>query len=108
MRLWLTIKIHISKLIPVAEHPSDSNDIETNKTSAISNFMPQMLTGDEISEGINSLNLKQRQMFNMVHTWGKDHVNNNGNNVQLIHIFTSGSGDTGETYLVKVIYNAVS
>ena len=52
MRLWLTIKIHISKLIPVAEHPSDSNDIETNKTSAISNFMPQMLTGDEISEGI--------------------------------------------------------
>ena len=89
----------------MAEHPSDSNDIETNKTSAISNFMPQMLTGDEISEGIN---LKQRQMFNMVHTWGKDHVNNNGNNVQLIHIFTSGSGDTGETYLVKVIYNAVS
>ena len=27
-------------------------------------------------------------MFNMVHTWAKDHVNNNGNNVQLIHIFT--------------------
>ena len=46
----------------MAEHPSDSNDIETNKTSAISNFMPQMLTGDEISEGINSLNLKQREI----------------------------------------------
>ena len=108
MRLWYTIKIHISKLIPVAEHPSDSNDIETNKTSAISNFMSQMLTGDEISEGINSLNLKQREMFNMVHTWAKDHLNNNGNNVQLINIFTSGSGDTGKTYLVKLIYNAVS
>ena len=41
--------------IPGAEYPNDndSEDIETNKTSTIPTFMPQILPDDEIAEGIN-------------------------------------------------------
>ena len=55
---------------PQAEYPNenDSEDTETNKTSAIPNFMPQVLPDDEIAKGINSLNSKQREVFNVVHT----------------------------------------
>ena len=44
----------------------------------------------------------------MVHKWAKDYVKSNGHNVEPIYIFFSGSGDTGKSHLVKVIYNAIS
>ena len=44
----------------------------------------------------------------MVHKWTKEHVKCNGHNVEPIHIFLSGSGGTGKSNLMKVIYNAIS
>ena len=66
--------------IPGAEYPNDndSEDIETNKTSTIPTFMPQILPDDEIAEGINWLNSKQMQFFNVVHKWAKEYVKCNG------------------------------
>ena len=47
-----------------AEFPNEngSEDTETNKTSAIPNFIPKILQDDEITEGIISLNLKKREV----------------------------------------------
>ena len=87
---------------------NDSEDTETDKTSAVSNFMLKMLPDDKIAEGINSLKLKQREVFNVVHTWAKDYVKYNGYDVEPVHIFLSGSGGTGKSHLVKVMYNAIS
>ena len=96
--------------IPGAEYPNDndSQDTETNKTSRIPTFMPKISTDDEIAKGINSLNSKQREVFNLVHKWAKEHVKCNGHNVEKIHIFRSGDEDIGKSHLVKVIYNAIS
>ena len=95
---------------PEAEYPNenDSEDIETNKTSAIPNFMPQILSDNEIAKGINSLNLKEREVFNVVHTWAKNYVKYDGHDVQPVHIFLSGSERTDKSHLMKVIYNVVS
>ena len=41
---------------------NDSEDTETNKTFAVTNFKSQTLPDDEIAKGINSLNLKQRDL----------------------------------------------
>lgn len=56
-----------------AKYPkeSDSEERETNKTFALFNFMPQLLPDGEIVKGINSLNQKQREVFDVVHTWAK-------------------------------------
>ena len=70
--------------------------------------MPNILPDDEIVEGINSLYLKQREFFNVVHAWSKDYVEYNGYGVEPVHIFLSGSGGTEKLPLVKVIYNAIS
>ena len=45
------------------EYPYENNleEGETNETSAPPNFMSQILPDDEITESINSLNLKQRK-----------------------------------------------
>ena len=59
-----------------AEYPNenDSENTKTNKTYAILNFMPKILPDDEIEEGINSLNLQQRDVFIMPHTWAKENI----------------------------------
>ena len=74
--------------IPGAEYSieSDSVEGETSKTSALPNFMPQVLPDDEITEGL-ALNSKQREIFHVVHTWAKDYVIYNENNVEPTHIF---------------------
>ena len=70
--------------------------------------MPQILPDGEIAKGVNSLNSKQREVFNVVHKWAKDYVKCNGHNVEPVYICISGSGGTGKSHLVKVIYNAIS
>ena len=68
---------------PEYQNESDSEEGEPNKNSALPNFMPQKLTGDEITEGMNSLNSKQR-VFNVIHAWAKDYVKNYGHNFEPI------------------------
>ena len=48
---------------------NDSEDTKTNETSAIPNIMPKILPNDKITEGIYFLNSKQREVFDLVHTW---------------------------------------
>ena len=67
-----------------------------------------MLQDDEIAESINSLNSKQREVFNLGHTWAKDYVKHDGHNVKQIQIFLSDSGNTGKSHLVKMTKNAIS
>ena len=75
---------------------------------AIANFTLKILPDSDIAEGINSLNSKQREVFNLDHTWTKDYVRYNEHNVEPVHIFLSGIGGTGKSHLVKPIYNAIS
>ena len=65
---------------PGYEYPNedDSRSTETNKISTILNFMPKILPGDETAKDINSLNSKQMEVFNVVHTWVEDYVKYNG------------------------------
>ena len=55
---------------PGAKYPNEnySEVGETNRASALLNFMSQILPDDEIAEAINSSNSKQREVFNVIHT----------------------------------------
>ena len=94
---------------PGANYPNEnySEVGETNRASALLNFISQILPDDEIAEAINSSNSKQREVFNVIHTWDKDYVKYDECNVQPIHIFFSGRGGTGKSNLVKLIYSAI-
>ena len=70
--------------------------------------MPQTLPDDEIAKDINSLKSKQREVFNVVHTWAKNYLKNDVHDVEPVHIFLSGSGGTGKYQLAKVIQSAIS
>ena len=70
--------------------------------------MSQVLPDNRIAKGINFLNSKQREVFNVVHTWAEHFRKYDGHDVEPVHIFLSGSERTGKSHLVKVMYNAIS
>ena len=70
--------------------------------------MPKLLPDDQIAEGINPLNSNQREVFNVFHKWAKDYVKCNGNNVEPLRIFLSGSRSTGKCHLVEIIHKVIS
>ena len=70
--------------------------------------MSQILPDDRITKGINFLNTKQREVFNVVHTWTNNYVKYDEHVVEPVHILLSGSGGTGKSHLVRVTYNAIS
>ena len=90
--LWLIIKIYIAKIendvIPGAEYlnENDSEDTESNKTSAITNFIPKVWADDEIAESTNSCNLKEGEAFNVFHTWAKDYTKDKEHTFLYIYI----------------------
>lgn len=49
----------------------DDENTESNRNSAVPNFMPRILAEDDILESINFLNPKQRDVFNVVHNQAK-------------------------------------
>ena len=71
-------------------------------------FMPQILPDDEIAEGMNSFNSKQREVFNVIHAWPIEYAKYDRHDVEPVHILLPGSGEKGKSYLMKVIYNTIS
>ena len=71
-------------------------------------FMPQILPDDEIAEGMNSFNSKQREVFNAIHAWPIEYAKYGRHDVEPVHIFLPGSGEKGKSYLMKVIYDTIS
>ena len=50
-----------------------------------------MLPDDEIAESVESLHSKQREVFDVVHTWDTDYVKYDGHDVEPVHVFLLGS-----------------
>ena len=44
----------------------------------------------------------------MVHKWANNYLKCNGHNVELVHIFLSGSGVTDKSHSVSVIHNSIT
>ena len=65
-----------------------------------------------ISENIRSLNLKQRQVFEVIHKWSRDYVKNLSSKVMKkvkpFHIFLTGGGGVGKSHLIKTIYMSIN
>ena len=65
-----------------------------------------------INENIRSLNVKQRQVFDVIHKWARDYVKNlSSKHVKYIkpfHIFLTGGAGVDKSHLIKTIFMSIS
>ena len=71
-----------------------------------------LLSDDVLNEKIRSLNVQQRQIFNVVNKWARDTVKNLSAKtpikVESIYIFLTGKGGCGKSHLINTITHSVS
>ena len=81
-------------------HSADvgNNNLMSNKLPAIP---------DIINENIRSLNMKQKEVFNFIHTWSRDYIKSLRckviRKVESFHIFITGGAGVGKSHLRKTI-----
>ena len=91
---------------PGTEYPN-RHDLEDTKNKQNS-CNSKNISDNEITADINSLDLKEKEVFRVVRAWANGYVKHNGHNVEPLHIFFSRSGGTGKSHLLKMIYKAIS
>ena len=86
---------------------------QNNITINLSIPQPYSLVGDnETNANIQSLNVQQGQVFDLVYSWAKETVKQKSlvkpNLVSPSNLFSSESGGVGKSHSIKTIYQSVS
>ena len=93
------------------DHEIDGNT-QTQNAEIRNNSMANILHDDDINAKIRSLNFKQRQIFHVIHAWGKNCVkklySKASKKVSSLHLFVTGGGGCGKSHLIKTIYHSMT
>ena len=93
--------------LTVYSNDQTDKNTESNRNSAIPNFMPRIPVDNKILERMTFLNSKQ-SVVDVVYNWAKIYAEQKGFNVKPVDILISGSRITGKSHLVRIICNAIS
>ena len=92
---------------------NNDNEIDNNITLGSSESIIEPFISDEaLSEMIRSLNTKQREIFEAVNKWVRDHLkclhSKNISKPDPLHLFLTGSAGTGKSHLLTTIRHFLS
>ena len=103
----------------ITEIPNDDVDIEENEINneilndlPPASSMPTTISDDELNRRIGSLNQRQREIFDVVYTWGKNYIQSSkrdrGFEIEPLYIFLTGNGGCGKSFLIKCMFEALN
>ena len=67
----------------------------------------------ELNELIRKLNIEQKNAFDKIHEWTKSYIQNMSlgsakSYIEPLHVFLTGNAGCGKSFLMKIIYQAVT
>ena len=104
----LLVKLKVIRREALCFDDQDDENTESNRNSAIPNFMPRIIEDNEILESITFLNSEQHNVLNIISNWAREYAKYKDANAKPVNIFFSASGGKDIYHLVKTIYNVVS
>ena len=75
---------------------------------------PSLTSDSEFNSNVRKLNQKQRQLFDVVHSWAKNVLKSQSLNphtfekTKPLHVFLTGNAGCGKSFLMKVIYQSLT
>ena len=75
---------------------------------------PSLTPDSEFNSNVRKLNQKQRQLFDVVHSWAKNVLKSQSLNphtfekTKPLHVFLTGNAGCGKSFLMKVIYQSLT
>ena len=66
----------------------------------------------EVNSRIRSLNIKKREVYEVINKWARDYINNRSCVLHIdtppLHLFITGSGGCGKSHLIKTVYHSLT
>ena len=94
------------------DDPDDEPELFTSEMDITVPIRPTLLSDDALNEKIRSLNIQQRQMFDVVSKWARDTVkylsSKSAKKVKPIYIFLTGKDGCGKSHLINNNTHSVS
>ncbi|MEO2221042.1 MAG: AAA family ATPase, partial [Nitrosopumilus sp.] len=89
------------------------DDVEDNNTEPGIHYepavRPSVLPDIDVNESVRSLNSQQREIFETIHKWAKQHLKYqnciNPRKVEPLHLFVTGNAGTGKSFLLNLLHN---
>jgi len=95
---------------------NQDNELDLHENLPENDFPPAAARAASVSDEelylmIQSLNGKQREIFDIVYNWAKKYIQNKGSynsySLHSLQIFLTAAGGCGKSYLVKCLYNVL-
>ena len=107
---------HVEQELTASTILNDTNLEEEEGTVVFSDEVATssnlFMSDDDINALIGFLNVKQRQVFEIINKWAREYVKNLNckvpGEIQPLHLFLTGGAGSGKSHLIKTIYASLS
>ena len=98
------------ELIPERESDDEISDDEENAFSSSSSIMqPTVVADEDINRRVRSLNMQQRGVFEVAHSYASRHLKNlnsvNPVKLKQLCLFITGNAGTGKSFIVRLLFD---
>ena len=97
-------------LVPQDEDPDEDDSPE--ETGQLPGNSAVLMIDTEVNSRIRSLNIKQREIYEVINKWARDYIKNRSCILHIdtppLHLFITGSGGCGKSHLIKTVYHSLT
>ena len=102
----------VEDMLGPQDEDSDEDDSLHEETGQLPGNSAVLMIDTEVNSRIRSLNIKQREIYEVINKWARDYIKNRSCVIHIdtpaLHLFITGSGGCGKSHLIKTVYHSLT